>query len=421
MLGDIMDILRAVRQNTAALIELRRHFHRHPELSGKEYGTLAYIRARLAKYGIEHSEIENGGILGYIGSGPEDNTLLLRADIDALPITENPRNLCRAREVISENPGVQHACGHDAHMAILLTAAKILKEHEYELANGRIILLFERGEEGGGNIRHILQHLLENKVKIAAAHALHVWAGIETGKVQILSGPTMAGGFGYQVTLRGKGGHGSRPDGANHPLDAFVAIYNALHTVRMKHISPFDPLTFAIGQLASGNRGNIIPGELTFTGTARFFDITVGEKFKAEFVALLKNITAAYHVDYQLAPIFICLPTVNNADAAAFARAAAGSILGADALITGEPQMASESYALIARLWPAVMAHVGIRNEAVGSGADHHDEFFDIDEAALPVCVAETLAFAFEFVRTAPKFAHPPGDISAYLPPMPLG
>ncbi|MDR0839211.1 MAG: M20/M25/M40 family metallo-hydrolase, partial [Oscillospiraceae bacterium] len=161
-----MDIRGLAAGHEAAAIEIRRHIHRNPELSNCEFETLAFIRKKLEEYGIEYIEVENGGILGFIGSGPEERTVLLRADIDALPIHENARNLTREREVISQNDGVQHACGHDAHTAILLTAGKILKENEAELGRGRVILFFERGEEGMGNIRYLLDHMLAQDTKV---------------------------------------------------------------------------------------------------------------------------------------------------------------------------------------------------------------------------------------------------------------
>ncbi|MDR1299541.1 MAG: amidohydrolase [Oscillospiraceae bacterium] len=397
-----MDILQLAARHEPLAIEHRRHLHRHPELSNLEFETLKYIDAALTECGIEHYEVENGGILGFIGTGSDDNTVLLRADIDALPVRENPRNLKREREVISQSDGVSHVCGHDAHTAILLTAAKILKENEAQLSNGRVLLLFERGEEGTGNLLYLLRHILDNTIKVSGAHGIHVRADLPAGKLIARNGAVMAGAAAFDVTLRGQGGHGSRPDLSNNPLDCFVALYNALTAIRLKSVSPFEPLTFSIGHLNSGGRGNVIPDELTFSGSARFYGPEVGEVFIERFKKLLAEISAAYGTGYSIDRLFQGSPTVNNAQAAGFARQAIRGALG-DVLEDGEPLMGSESFSFISKLYPSVFLFLGIKNEAYGSGADLHSEYFDIDEAALKTGVAETVAFAAEFIRSAPK------------------
>ncbi|MDR1216988.1 MAG: amidohydrolase [Oscillospiraceae bacterium] len=404
-----MDVLGQAARYEPLVIEHRRHLHRHPELSNLEFETLKYIDAALTEYGIAHYEVENGGILGFIGTGPDDNTVLLRADIDALPIKENPRNLKREREVISLSDGVQHACGHDAHTAILLTAAKLLQENEAQLSNGRVLLLFERGEEGTGNLRYLLRHILDNNIKVSGAHGLHVRADLPAGKLIARNGAIMAGAAAFDVTLRGQGGHGSRPDLSNNPLDCFVALYNALTSIRLKSVSPFEPLTFSIGQLRCGDKGNVIPDELTFSGSARFYKPEVGGIFIERFKKSLAEISAAYGVKYGINHLLQGPPTVNNAQAAGFAQQVIRGALG-DVLEDGEPLMGSESFSSIARLYPSAFLFLGIENEAYGSGADLHSEYFDIDEAALKTGVAETVAFAMEFVKAAPKFEHQPCD-----------
>ena len=176
-----MKINELVAENQSLLIEMRRHIHQNPELSGIEYATLQYIKEKLQQFHIEYLEVKDGGISGFIGEKGAEKTVLLRADIDALPIQENQRNLKREKFVVSANAGVQHACGHDAHTAMLLTAGKILQENKSEI-NGRVILLFERGEEGGGNIRQILEYIDEEHIKIDGAHAIHLNPGIKSGE-----------------------------------------------------------------------------------------------------------------------------------------------------------------------------------------------------------------------------------------------
>ncbi|MDR1300049.1 MAG: amidohydrolase [Oscillospiraceae bacterium] len=398
----MMDIIGISERYARDAVEIRRRLHRNPELSDREFQTLEFIGMKLAEYGIEHIEVERGGILGFIGRHHENANVLLRADIDALPIRENPRNLKRERAVISQNDGVQHACGHDAHTAMLLTAARILKENEGEL-NGGAIALFERGEEGTGNLRHLLRHIIGNGIGISAAHAIHVRPDISAGELMILDGPVMAGTAGFEATVRGRGGHSSRPDRANSPIDCFVAVYEALSAFRLRRVSPFEPFTFSIGRLSSGEKGNIIPAELTFTGSARFYNIAVGELFAAEFKNILENVSRAYGCECLTKDVRLVYPTVNHSGLSEFTREAARNRLGASVLSDGEPLMGSESFSAVARLWPSVLAYLGVRNDEFGSGAELHSEYFDIDEDALRTGIAETVTFACEYLSASPR------------------
>ncbi|MDR3138988.1 MAG: amidohydrolase, partial [Treponema sp.] len=277
-----IDVLSLAKASENYTVEVRRHLHRHPELTRVEFETLKYIRSHLEKWGIPYVEVEDGGIFAFIGDESRGKTVLLRADIDALPIQEDPRNLARKREVISEVPGVQHACGHDAHTAMLLTAGKILKEYEGKIP-GRVLLMFERGEEGGGNFRQLLYYLEDKKIRVDGGHAIHVRPGVPAGKIVAVPGPIMSAGCGFNVTITGRGGHGSRPDLANSPLDCFTSLYQSLKDIRLKHISPFDNFTFSVGTISYGNRGNVIPGELNFQGSARTVNEANVERFFDEF------------------------------------------------------------------------------------------------------------------------------------------
>jgi amidohydrolase len=392
------EILAAVRDNTVSTIEARRYLHRHPELTGEETQTLAYIRDRLTEAGIPFTEVEKGGILASLGDAGRGRTVLLRADIDALPIRENPCNLVRERMVISENEGVQHACGHDAHTAMLLAAGKILKTREQDLP-GRVLLMFERGEEGGGNLKYLLEYIDAQGIEIHSAHAIHVRPGVPVGKIVAIPGPIMAGGGGFQVTLTGQGGHSSRPDLANSPLDCFTALYQALKDLRLRQVSPFDQLTLAVTIVRFGTKGNIIDNELSFQGSARFVQEEAGRRFFAEFDLLLEGICRAHHCGYTVGSRFFGIPVVNNPAAAAISQEGIRKYAGPGCLIdTWQPLMASESFAQVAKRYPSMMVHLGIDNPELGSGADLHTEFFDLDEAALPLGVAATVGYALEFL-----------------------
>ena len=413
----VVDIKKLAKENEALVIELRRHIHRYPELSSLEFETLKYIRAQLEKLGISYVEVPDGGILGFLGDESKGRTLLLRADIDALPILENRFNLKQEKTVVSEINGVHHACGHDAHTAMLITAAKILKENEDKL-NGRVILFFERGEEGGGNIYHLLRYIEKEKIHIDAAHAIHVYASLPTGKFLVQGGPNHAGGFPFAVTITGSGGHGSRPDLSVNPIDAFVAISNAINGIRMRSVSPFETVTCSIGHVSAGSRSNIIPHTLMFEGTARFYNEDAGNAFIAELKHVLETVTKTYHCTYESKLPFVGLPVINNDLISSLIAQSVENTLGAEYLLPPtDPSMGSESYSLISKLYPSTLVLLGVANEALGSGAEHHNEYFDIDEAALHLGVAETAAFAIDFLNFTGEIPPVPyrGTISEML------
>ncbi|MDR3139736.1 MAG: amidohydrolase [Treponema sp.] len=403
------DVFDKAKENMAYSVETRRHLHRHPELSRLEFETLKYIKKQLEGFGIPYVEVEDGGIFGFLGDEKKGKTVLLRADIDALPIQENEYNLNRKREVISENPGIQHACGHDAHTAILLTVAKILKGYEANIP-GRVLLMFERGEEGGGNIRQLLAYIEKENIHIDGAHALHVKGDEPAGKIEAVSGPVQAGACGFNVTITGKGGHSSRPDKLNNPLDCFVSFYQSLKDIRLKHISPFDQATIAVGAIKYGNKGNVIPDTLSFEGSARIYSEEAADIFFREFDALLTGITGAHHCGFtHNAPRRRGLPVINNDLAASLSQRAIKKFLGGGCLVDkAEPSMGSESFSLVSKLYPAVNIKLGVGNAEKGCGAGGHTDRFDLDEDSLPLGVAATIGFAWEFLNNREDFRFKP-------------
>jgi amidohydrolase len=408
--GDF-DILEAARKTEAFTVEVRRRLHRRPELSGLEFETLKYVKDRLEALRIPHVEVPEGGIFAFIGEEGRGKTALLRADIDALPVRENPRNLAGEREVVSEIEGVQHACGHDAHTAMLLGAGKILKEHERDLP-GRVVLMFERGEEGTGMFRRLLRYLEDAKIRIDGGHAIHVRPGVPAGKIVSVSGPVMAAVCAFDITLTGKGGHGSRPDLANSPLDCFTALYQSLKDIRLNRISPFDNFTFSVGTLSYGKRSNVIPNELRFEGSARAVNEDDAERFFGEFDLRLEHIARAHRCAYTVGRRVKGNPALNDPYLAGLSQEAVRKYLGREYLIDRhEPLMASDSWARMGKFFPAVMIHLGIDNPEAGSGADLHTDVFDLDEKVLPLGVAASAGFVLEFLKNPGNSGFTPATV----------
>ncbi|MCF0149781.1 MAG: amidohydrolase [Firmicutes bacterium] len=393
-----MNIMQEILKHEDYMIEQRRYLHRHPETSAAEFKTIEHLSEELTAMGIPHDVVEDGGILAYIEGKQPGKTVLLRADCDALKMSEQPNNLKQPKVAVSENPGACHACGHDGHSATLLTVGKVLFEHKDEI-HGTVILMFERGEEGAHCVTCLFRHIEDKGFKIDTIYGNHVYNGLKTGEIALLDGPTMSGSMVFDVKITGRGGHGSRPDLSVNPVDCFVAVYNDINALRMKKISPFRTLTFSVGKLISGGVLNIIPDDLSFGGTVRVFDLEDGRTFLKQLKTILDHDCAIYDCTWefnvQAGPFS---GVINDPDCAALARKAVAEAVGAEHVITCEPWMASESFALSQQKWPGVFGLVGITNEEVGSGAAHHNGQFDIDEAGLKYSAASYIAYALAFL-----------------------
>lgn len=405
-------IKETVQQYAAEMTALRRHFHEHPELSKKEYQTMAYIEQLLQDQGIPFHHVDKGGIIAWIdGKGP-GKTILLRTDIDALPIQEKETNLSCKRVCRSQNDGVMHACGHDGHMAMLLTAAKILNQWKDQW-NGKVVLMFEQGEEESGPLAYLLKYLQRDSgFHIDTCYATHVRWDVPAGKIAICQEAPMAGGFGFEIKIKGHGGHGSRPDLAQSPIDCFHAFYSDVQALRMRAVSPRECLTISIGSVHSGTTLNVIPNDLTFAGTSRFFSYDkAGKRFYEEFLKLLDSrchdYGCAYEIIHMPRPLY---EVQNNPVCVKLAKAAVTKYIGGDVLCDAEPWMASESFAITTRLYPGVLIFTGIENLDKGCGANHHTAEFDLDEAGLAYGAMTCLGYTLDFLAEKPDLPFTPDD-----------
>lgn len=401
----LLDIKELVKKNFNDLQSLRRHFHENPELSGKEFQTMDFIEKKLDEYGIPHLRVENGGIFAWIDGAGQGKTILLRADIDALPIKEDGRNLCQNRACISKNNGVMHACGHDGHIAMQLIEAKLLNELKHTW-DGKVIFMFEEGEESTAYIKPLLEYLeLESDWKIDTCYATHVRWDIPAGKIAVLHGPAMAGGFGFKINIHGHGGHGSRPDLANSPIDCFTSFYHDLQALRMRAISPLETITVSLGTVQAGDAYNVIPNDLYFAGSSRFFSYDkAGKIFFESIEPMLARACETYNCTYEIVhmkkPLY---EAYNNEFCADLAEKAITKYIGADTLYNAEPWMASETFALTQRLYPGLLTFTGIMNKEKGTGANHHTPEFDIDEDGLATGVEAAMGYVLDYLAEKPE------------------
>ncbi|MCR4710904.1 MAG: amidohydrolase [Clostridia bacterium] len=402
--GDLLKRLPALaREQEAYIIGCRRQFHRQPETGGREKKTSAFIRQEAEKLGLPVEEVSTTGLLVTLDTGRPGSSVALRADIDALPIQESPDNAKGPRAVISENPGVAHLCGHDAHTGMLLGAMQVLNKVKSELC-GKIYFCFEEGEETGTGFGGMVDALQKRNVN--TVFGLHVASELEHGQVSVVSGARMAGTQEIDVTFIGRGGHGSRPDLSINPVYTAAAAVCELAIAFANQIDPNDPVTLGITSITGGNAANVFPDTARVRGSMRFFSAEAGKR-ALNIVKKVFEKTAEMHncqVDFGAQMSVFLLPVVNDEDAVRVAKAAFTKALPDARLATLERSFGSETFSHYLASFKGVFAHLGIRNEELGVTAGYHNEHFDVDESALVTGTVCHCAYAIA-ATTDPEIA----------------
>jgi len=362
------------------LVDIRRYLHAHPELSFEEEKTAAYISERLTAWSIEHQTgVAGHGITGFIkGRNPEKKTVALRADIDALPITE--KNDIPYRSL---NHGVMHACGHDVHTTCLLGAIKILNERKSEF-EGTIKFIFQPAEEKlpGGAIKMMEAGVLENP-RVDAIFGQHVYPDLEVGKVGFRSGSYMASGDEIYLFIRGKGGHAAMPDEIDDTVLAMAEILVSLQTVVSRKSPPAIPTVLSFGYVRAEGATNVIPSEVMVRGTFRTFDETWRAnahqliKEKAEAIALAHGCSCEVMINKGY-PFL-----ENDPEVTAIAKKAAEEYLGKENVVNLDIRMTAEDFARYARQVPACFYRLGTQNKEKGITSGLHTPQFEVDEKSL--------------------------------------
>lgn len=394
------EIIKECQQLQTDTAEIRNFLHKHPEISGAESQTLTFIKSELSSLEIPYIEVDNGGIIAELSSGQDGKTLLLRADIDGLPVQESEYNLKNKKRVISETTGVSHACGHDAHTAILLSALSVLSRHK-DYYSGKILAVFERGEETAFGVKALLSHLIDQKVAVDSCFAIHVYSHLAEGKISVEPGYVMSGAVGFDVVITGKAGHSSRPDLCNNPTDCFVSIYNDLASIRMRHTDPSSSFTYAVNLLQGGEKSNVIPHSIRFSVLGRFFDEErTGRPFLEKALQTVELDSTLYDCEY--AYNWIMQPTASLFNHLVLSKKATewfSESLSPDIVTAAAPWMASESYSLYSLMYPSIFCFLGIQNNE-GCGADHHTPEFDLNPDKLCLGVEATVIYAINFLNT---------------------
>lgn len=381
-----------IAQRVADFVALRHEFHANPELAFREKTTSLRIADLLSRWGYRVDRLAGTGVIATLenGAGP---ALGIRADIDALPITE-----ATGLSYASRVPGVMHACGHDGHTVILLAAAEHLARHRN--FTGTLRLIFQPAEEVGAGARALIGEGLFERFPVDAIYGLHNWPGLAAGRFAFVEGPAMAAVDKVDLRVRGKGGHGAEPHLAIDPVVATAHAITALQTVVSRNIDPREMAVVTVGSIHGGEASNVIPGEVDLKLTLRSYAPEVRQQLRERIPALLRGVVAGLgaeaQVDYQEG-----FPSVINAVAETRAiRAIAERVLGEAAIARGfRPRTASEDFAFYLHQRPGSFLFVGNGDSA----ALHSPEYrFNDDIIAPAATLWVALAESFLIQRDAP-------------------
>jgi amidohydrolase len=398
------EIKSAVEAMVPRLVETRRDFHRHPELSNREERTGKSVAERLRALGLDEVRypVARTGVVGVLKGGRPGPVVALRADMDALPIQERPDSPYK-----SENPGVMHACGHDAHTAMLLGAAEVLAKLRARIP-GTVVFVFQPAEEGapegeeGGAPLMVKEGALDSP-KVEAMFGLHVALGVDVGHIGYTDGPIMASSDSFTIEVQGKSVHGALPHLGLDPVPVAAEIVQALQLVVSREVDAQQPKVLSIGRIQGGTRFNIIADRVVMDGTLRTFDPAVRTDIKARMARTIQAVAEAHGLTARLR--FIDdgnAPTVNDQALTRRLLPALVPIFGPDGVVPIRPLMVAEDFSVYGTRAPSVLLILGTRNHAKGIESVNHTPDFDIDEAALPLGVRTLVTLALAY-SDAPK------------------
>ncbi len=376
------------------ILEQRHYLHAHPELGRHEVNTTAHIAAELVKIGVHVKTFDDiTGCIGIIKGAHPGKTVMLRADIDALPITENQNG----RDYASKNTGVMHACGHDAHIAMLLGAAHILAAHRQEL-HGTVKLLFQMAEEIGTESRHYVEKGELDDVD--AIFGQHVWNLLEHGTANLEDGERMACSDRFTITVHGKAAHGSAPHEGVDTIAAASAVVMALQALVSRRNDPKNTFVLTVGMMNGGTASNIIADKTEIVGTTRTFNKQFRKTLPEQIQNVVDGVCAAYGCTADCTYFFGPAPLINeHQELNDMARAAYKYMLGENSLVQMPKQMGAEDFSVYMEKVPGVYGFLGSRNEGLGLCAPHHHPDFEPDESVLPYGTGVYAYFAMEYLK----------------------
>ena len=377
------DFRAEAEQMREQLVAWRRDFHMHPELGYQEHRSAEIITERLRQLGYQvQTGIAHTGIVGLLQGKEAGPVVMVRFDMDALPIKEESE-----AEYASQNPGIMHACGHDAHMSIGMGVATLMAQRQSTMT-GTLKLVFQPGEEGMNGAEKMVREGVLELPRPDVFLSTHVWNDKLVGTMDVTPGAVMAAADRWTCTVRGKGGHGAMPHQTIDPVVTTAQIVTALQTIVSRNISPLETAVVSVGTVHGGDAFNIIPAQVDLTGTVRTYNPEVRTRIVERMHQVVKSVAAACGAEVELEIIPLTPAVTNDPEVTAVVRTAAEVVTDAENISSGERTMGSEDAAYFMREVPGCYFFLGAANPERGLDAPHHNPRFDIDEDVLPLGVA---------------------------------
>jgi len=380
-----MNLIETIAADSQAIVALRRDIHAHPELCFEEVRTADVIARTLTDWGIEvHRGLGKTGVVGIIRQGSSQRALGLRADIDALPMTEH-NTFAHA----SRYPGKMHACGHDGHTAMLLAAARHLAETRH--FDGTVYLIFQPAEEGGGGAREMIRDGLFEQFPMEAVFGMHNWPGMKAGQFAASTGPVMASTSEFRITVHGKGSHAAMPHNGIDPVPVACQLVQAFQTIISRNKKPVDAAVISVTRINAGEALNVVPDSAVLQGTVRTFGMEVLDMIEQRMRELSEQLCAAFGARCEFVFERNYPATINHANETAFAREVISGIVGVDNVLDQEPTMGAEDFAYMLQDKPGCYVFIG-NGDGTHRDAGHgmgpcmlHNPSYDFNDELIPL------------------------------------
>ena len=397
----------AVDRLTPRIVEIRHDLHQNPELSNRETRTAGVVAEHLRALGLEvRTGVAHTGVVGVLRGGRPGPVIAVRADMDALPVTEDtpyPWKSVAKGEYLGNQVGVSHACGHDVHTAVQMGVASVLAGMRQDVA-GTVVFIFQPAEEGSppgeqGGAKLMLDEGVFNDLRPEAILGLHTFAHMPVGRVGYTPGPAMAAADRFIIRIHGKQAHGAAPHLAIDPVVMASQAVLSLQTIRSRNLSPFEPSVLTVGLIRGGERNNIIPEQVEMHGTVRTFDTRVQDEVERLLREILDGVTRAGGGTYELTYEKQTPVTVNNPELAARMRPTMERIMGAANVVDVPPTTGAEDIVIFANTVPGFVYRLGTVAPGTVSG-DHHTPTFMADDASIPIGMRVMTGLVLDYLNT---------------------
>ena len=393
-----MQLIESILADAAAITAIRRDIHAHPELCFQEHRTADVIAKALTDWGIPiHRGLGRTGVVGIVSNGSSGRAVGLRADIDALPMTEH-NTFAHA----STHPGRMHACGHDGHTAMLLAAARHFARHRN--FDGTVYLIFQPAEEGGAGAREMMRDGLFEKFPMEAVFGAHNWPGLKVGQFALKSGPVMASSNEFRITIRGKGSHAALPHNGIDPVPVACQMVQAFQTIITRNRRPVDPGVISVTMIHAGEATNVVPDACELQGTVRTFSLELIDLIEQRMRAIAEHTCAAFGAQCEFEFRRNYPPTINHPAETDFARRVLGQVVGPGNVHEYEPTMGSEDFSFFLQEKPGCYFVIGNGDGSHREGGHGlgpcmlHNPSYDFNDELIPLGATAWVRLAEEWL-----------------------